>query len=185
MKPKALLIFGVLFGALSLSACGFALRGTPSDTVAPIAASATQVGLSLENNQAAHALKRPLTTRLQMLGVQAHDMASDNANLANTAKNSITVNNLRFRRYELIGVLTEVRVVLFADVRYQIGGKSITQPIQVERSYQYNEASVTTVDSQGNKAHAWLYDNLAERIAEQYHALAKDTAADSTAPNTP
>ena len=88
---------------------------------------------------------------------------------------AIDISNVRFKRYELVGVLTEIRLVLSADVSYQTieNGKpvTLTNPIQVERSYQYNEASVSTDDQQGDQVRDWLYDSLARRITDQYVAI--------------
>ena len=140
---KALALAFVVATATSLSACGFALRGS-DHTAAVIAPANLSTQLILEDNQFALGLKRPLVKRLQLLGV------SEQA----TAANTIKVDNLRLRRYELVGTLTEVRLVMMADVSY-------------------NEASVVTVDQQGEKTKTWLYDHLAQRIAEQYYAKAK------------
>lgn len=147
---------------LAMTACGFALRGSHQTQIPP---HSQKVALVLQDDTQTFALKRPLQQKLTLVGIT--DAQSDN---------QITVSNVRFRRYELVGTLTEVRLVMMADVTYtlqkngQISKKSM--PIQVERSYQYNEASVVALDEQGNKAKLWLYDNLAERIAEQYRMLA-------------
>lgn len=159
---KALALAFVVAAATSLSACGFALRGSDR-TAAVIAPTNLSTQLILEDNQFALGLKRPLVKRLQLLGV------SEQATAANTVK----VDNLRLRRYELVGTLTEVRLVMMADVSYTIGGQTHRAPVQVEQSYQYNEASVVTVDQQGEKTKTRLYDHLAQRIAEQYYAKAK------------
>ena len=65
-------------------------------------------------------------------------------------------------------------------------GKPVTlsNPIQVERSYQYNEASVSTDDLQGDQIRDWLYDSLARRITDQYVAISlpKVTSAGASKP---
>ncbi|SPX84960.1 hypothetical protein [Moraxella ovis] len=159
---KALALAFVVATATSLSACGFALRGSDR-TAAVIAPTNLSTQLILEDNQFALGLKRPLVKRLQLLGV------SEQA----TAANIVKVDNLRLRRYELVGTLTEVRLVMMADVSYTISGQTHRAPVQVEQSYQYNEVSVVTIDQQGEKTKTWLYDHLAQRIAEQYYAKAK------------
>ena len=87
----------------------------------------------------------------------------------------IDISNVRFKRYELVGVLTEIRLVLSADVSYQTfeNGKPVIlkNAIQVDRSYQYNEASVSTDDQQGDQIRDWLYERLARRITDQYVAI--------------
>lgn len=154
---------GVLLclSTLGLGGCGFALRGTAPSTLA-IASEHRQTQIILEDNQTAFTLKAPLTQKLNLLGIQ-----TDSGN------NVIKIDNLRFRRYELVGTLTEVRLVLMANVSYTLNGKTTTNPVQVEHSYQFNEASVSTLDQQGDKVRVWLYDALAERIAEQYRALGR------------
>ncbi len=57
-------------------------------------------------------------------------------------------------------------------------------PIQVERSYQYNEASVSTDDQQGNQIRDWLYDSLARRITDQYVAISLPKVAPNSASNS-
>lgn len=162
--PKQLLISLLCLSVLAMSGCGFALRGTHSTLqVAPHHAN---VQLFLDDNATAFALKRPLTEQLSLLGITSQSSANDH----------IQIKNLRFRRYELVGTLTEVRLVLMAEVSYTLTQDHQTTTkstaIQVERSYQYNEASVATTDSQGEQVKGWLYDALASRIAEQYRTLA-------------
>lgn len=139
-------------GTLTLSGCGFALRGTQA-----LPPAHSSVHIVLNDRQLKHALSQ----QLQLLGIQTGE----------TPKPAIVVKNVRLRRYELIGTLTEIRLVLMADVDYQLASPHSTS-LQVERSYQYNEASVVTLDQQGQRAQQWLYDDLAKRIAEQYRVLA-------------
>ena len=167
-----------MFAGISLSGCGFQLRGYD----APMLFDVNKTAVIIEDNRTSFPLKLPLVSRLKALGVEV----IDNMTLADVANNNqkadaepiaaITVNNVRFKRYELVGVLTEIRLVMSADVSYQSveNGKPITltNPIQVERSYQYNEASVSTDDQQGDQIRDWLYDSLARRITDQYVAIA-------------
>ncbi|WP_066801592.1 hypothetical protein [Moraxella oblonga] len=145
---------------LALSGCGFALRGT--DKSLHVAPQHQSVELTSDETADAFALKQPLTKHLQVRGITT-----------NSANNHIHLQNVRFRRYDFVGTLTEVRLVLMADVVYQFGDKKYQYPLQVERSYQYNEASVVTDDGQDRQTRVWLYDHLSERIAEQYRAIAK------------
>ena len=147
---------------IALSGCGFALRGTtPTLQVAPAYQSTV---ITLDDNPVAFALKRPLATHLQTLGVVVSD----------TAPQQILVTDIHFRRYDIVGTLTEVQLVLSATVNYTLvkDGKATTvsTPMQVAHSYQYNEASVIPSDVQGEKVKVWLYDALAQRIAEQYRS---------------
>ena len=157
-----------------LSGCGFQLRGYET----PLSFEVDKTAVIIEDNRTSFPLKLPLTRRLEALGVEVVDSIAviENANRTNADQiATIRVNNVRFKRYELVGVLTEIRLVLSADISYQTleNGKPITlsNPIQVERSYQYNEASVSTDDQQGSQIRDWLYDSLARRITDQYVAI--------------
>ena len=185
---SALPMFTVLGAAGSLSGCGFQLRGYDSPMLFDVAKTA----VIIEDNRTSFPLKLPLTRRLEALGVDVidnmtlTDVANNNQNTNTETISTIAVNNIRFKRYELVGVLTEIRLVISADVSYQSveNGKPVTlsNPIQVERSYQYNEASVSTDDQQGDQIRDWLYDSLARRITDQYVAIAlpKTTPASAT-----
>ena len=187
MLLTALPMFAVLGAGLSLSGCGFQLRGYD----APMLFDVNKTAVIIEDNRTSFPLKLTLVSRLKALGVEV----IDNMTLADVANNNrkagaepiaaITVNNVRFKRYELVGVLTEIRLVMSADVSYQSieNGKpvTLTNPIQVERSYQYNEASVSTDDQQGDQIRDWLYDSLARRITDQYVAIALPKVAPNSA----
>lgn len=173
----ALPLFTLLSATAAISGCGFQLRGYD----APMLLDVAKTAVILEDNRTSFPLKLPLTRRLKTLGVDvidnmtAADVANNNKQASAEPIAAITINNVRFKRYELVGVLTEIRLVLSADVSYQTmeNGKPITlsNPIQVERSYQYNEASVSTDDQQGDQIRDWLYDSLARRITDQYVAI--------------
>ena len=181
-------MLAIVGATASLSGCGFQLRGYN----APMLFDVAKTAVIIEDNRTAFPLKLPLTKRLEALGVDVitnmtlADIASNNQNVGAETIAAITVNNVRFKRYELVGVLTEIRLVISADVSYQSidNGKPVTlsNPIQVERSYQYNEASVSTDDQQGDQIREWLYDSLARRITDQYVAIAlpKVTPASAT-----
>ena len=183
----ALPMFAVLGAGVSLSGCGFQLRGYD----APMLFDVAKTAIIIEDNRTSFPLKLPLTKRLQALGVDVidnmtlADVASNNQKVGAETIATITVNNVRFKRYELVGVLTEIRLVMSADVSYQSveNGKpvTLTNPIQVERSYQYNEASVSTDDQQGDQIRDWLYDSLARRITDQYVAIALPKIAPNSA----
>lgn len=145
---------------MTLSGCGFALRGaTDSLQVAP---QYQVVELVVPDSQEALHLKRAITKHLTHMHLQT-----------GLSANQIHVDDIRFRRYELVGTLTEIRLVLSAEVSMNVGGRITTAPMQVEQSYQYNEASVVVFDQQGEESKGWLYDQLGERIAERYRAMAR------------
>lgn len=173
----ALPMFTVIGATVALSGCGFQLRGYDS----PMLFDAAKTAVIIEDNRLSFPLKLPLTRRLETLGVSvidnmvAADVVRNNQSVGAEPIAAINVTNIRFKRYELVGVLTEIRLVLSANVTYQTieNGQPITlsNPIQVERSYQYNEASVSTDDLQGDQIRDWLYDSLARRITDQYVAI--------------
>jgi LPS-assembly lipoprotein len=183
----ALPMLTVIGAATSLSGCSFHLRGY--DT--PLRFDVAKTVIVLEDNRTSFPLKLPLTRRLEALGVDVVDSMTliENASNDGAAEQiaTITVNNVRFKRYELVGVLTEIRLVLSADVTYQTmqDGQpvTLTNPIQVERSYQYNEASVSTDDQQGSQIRDWLYDSLARRITDQYVAIGLPKATPASVNN--
>lgn len=186
-------LVAVLSTASLLTGCGFHLRGYD----APMRFDVAKTAIIIEDNRISFPLKLPLTKRLEALGVDVVDGISLIESAANsTASNTsaeqiatIDIDNVRFRRYELVGVLTEIRLVLSADVTYKTfqNGQpvTLTNPIQVERSYQYNEASVSTDDQQGSQIRDWLYDSLARRITDQYVAIGLPKVAPKNASIAP
>lgn len=182
----------VLGSASLLTGCGFHLWGYD----APLRFEVAKTAIIVEDNRISFPLKLPLTRRLEALGVDVVDgitmiESAANSAAANTDAEqiaSIKIDNLRFKNYELVGVLTEIRLVLSADVTYQTmkNGQpvTLTSPIQVERSYQYNEASVSTDDQQGTQIRGWLYDSLARRITDQYVAISLPKIAPNSASNS-
>ena len=176
---STMLITAVLLGSpLLLSSCGFHLRGYD----APMAYSVGSTVLSInEDDIVSFRIKRPLKQRLNAVGINVVDDIGRQINSSNQLYTStIKVSNVQLKRYELVGVLTEVRLVLSADVIYETlnnrdGASSapmiVKNKVQVERTYQFDEASVSIEDKQGAQIQDWLYDNLSQRIADQYVAL--------------
>lgn len=175
---SALLSAFLLGAPLILSSCGFHLRGY--DT--PMTYSTQNAALILnDNDPTSFRLKLPLKQRLNAVGVNVVDEIGKQINSSEQLyTSSIRVNNVQFKRYELVGVLTEIRLVLSADVVYEtldnsegITGEpmAVRNTIQVERTYQFDEASVSIEDKQGQQVQDWLYQNLAQRITDQYVAL--------------
>ncbi|MDV2859269.1 hypothetical protein R0I52_00895 [Psychrobacter sp. CAM01] len=173
----ALPMMTVLGATTALSGCGFQLRGYETPMLLDVAKTA----VIIEDDRTSFPLKLPLTQRLKTLGAEV----MSNTTLDEVARNNrqahaepiavIDISNVQFKRYELVGVLTEIRLVLSADVSYQTfeNGKPVIlkNAIQVDRSYQYNEASVSTDDQQGDQIRDWLYERLARRITDQYVAI--------------
>ncbi|WP_201545626.1 hypothetical protein [Psychrobacter sp. H7-1] len=176
---STMLITAVLLGSpLLLSSCGFHLRGYD----APMAYSVGSTVLNInEDDIVSFRIKRPLKQRLNAVGINVVDDIGRQINSSNQLYTStIKVSNVQLKRYELVGVLTEVRLVLSADVIYETLNNSdgassapmiVKNKVQVERTYQFDEASVSIEDKQGAQIQDWLYDNLSQRIADQYVAL--------------
>ncbi len=159
------MLVGIL--GLQMTACGFHLRGYQT----PMSQNIPNTTLIFSNSRADIALKNALNDKFSLLAIKT---TTDN-NTPNNQTPSIEVKNIRLQNFQLRGVLTEIRMVMSADVTYHIlqNGKIInkTNTIQVQRSYQYDQASVNIDNPQADQIQNWLYDNLAERIADQYMAL--------------
>ena len=183
-KPKrgalctALVSVALLGSPLILSSCGFHLRGYDS----PMAYAVQSTALTInDDDPVSFRLKLPLKQRLNAVGVNVVDDIGRQINSSEKQyTSSIRVENVQLRRYELVGVLTEVRLVLSADVFYETlnntEGKTnepmtVRNKVQVERTYQFDEASVSIEDKQGKQVQDWLYQNLAQRFAAKYVAL--------------
>lgn len=188
----ALLASMLIASPLILSSCGFHLRGYDS----PMTYSAQNTVLSLDdNNPVSFRLKLPLKQRLNAVGVTVVDDIGRQINNSDKQyTSSIRVENVQLRRYELVGVLTEVRLVLAADVFYETLNNTQGQPtepmtvknkVQVERTYQFDEASVSIEDKQGKQVQDWLYENLAQRITDQYVALSLPRVTPVAKPSDP
>ncbi|PID37715.1 MAG: hypothetical protein CR966_00690 [Pseudomonadales bacterium] len=172
LKSKALAMVVVSIYTLLISACGFQLRNDASNTsVANKTLTYKPVIVNSTADEASTALKQPVIQQLNMLGIKtATETATTNNKYAH-----IEINEVGFRKYQLIGVLTEIRVVISAKVTYTYlkNGKvnRHVQPLQVEKSYQFNKASVSAEDQQGEQIRDWLTEALARRIADQYFTL--------------
>ena len=188
MIIKTLLIaLATSLTTLTLSSCGFHLRGMDTTMNYGVGSAV----LSLSDDATTFPLKEPLKNQLEAVGVNVVDDIGRQINQSNQLYTAtIRVENVQLQKYELVGVLTEVRLVLSADVTYQTlqtevsntGSRMpviVKSPVQVERSYQFNEASVSVEDQQGEQVKDWLYDALARRITDQYVALSLPKVAPS------
>lgn len=153
MKTQQILLTILL--SITLSACGFALRGTTKNTYQTIH---DNVVLSVDGDKK---LSDSLKKELALNGI----------NTTINSQNHITVNQINIARYELIGVLTEIRLVMTATAQYQINGQTRTHTLTASRSHQYNEAGVSTQDKEETRTIEWLYNDLARQISEQFYTL--------------
>lgn len=173
----ALVMSAVLGLPLLMSSCGFHLRGYET----PMNYSVQSTALIMDEDTTSFRLKLPLKQRLNAIGIDVVDEIGRQINSSEQIyTSSICVDNVQLKRYELVGVLTEIRLVLSADVIYETfidedGIPSdpikVKNKVQVERTYQFDEASVSIEDKQGQQIQDWLYQNLAQRITDQYVAL--------------
>lgn len=161
--PLVIIALLVLTGALT--GCGYQLRRYPSDAL--FAHHTHQVKLVVTDPQA----KKVIQQKLHLMGY----VMTDDSPQAN-----IGVQNLNIRQYELIGILTEIRLILTADVSYQIGTKTHRYTLQATRSYQYNKATVSASDTEREAIKDWLYQELAYKIGEQYRILLEQSPVQDT-----
>ncbi len=177
-KSKVLIMTGISASALLMSACGFQLRNDGSANVAKnntvvkaVKDAHKPVIINSTTDEVSAALKQPVIQQLNMLGMTA----VTETDTTNNNYPSIKIDEVNFRKYQLVGVLTEIRVVISAKVTYTYlkNGKvnRHVQPLQLEKSYQFNKASVSAEDQQGEQIHGWLTEALARRIADQYFTL--------------
>lgn len=144
----------VLLGAVTLSGCGYELRGMHQNTAT--------VPLSVSLTGGERTLKDALGRELAMAGFVM--TPSD-------GEPSIEIKAVELRRYELVGVLTEIRLLLTASVTYQTPQGKQTHRVEAARSYQYNEAGLSSLDSESDQIRLELNQTLARRISEQYRSL--------------
>lgn len=171
---KKTLVRLVLASALlsQLAACGFQLRGYQSNLTQTLPNTQLIFGNSLEDIAVKNALKQ----QFRQFAIKTEDilLVDSKSTPAPTAA-SIQVSNIKLQTYQLRGILTEIRMVMSADVRYHVlqngEPKTVLNTVQVQRSYQYDQATVATDNPQADQIKVWLYDNLAQRIADQYLAL--------------
>lgn len=146
-------VFTLLLTIL-MAGCGYA----PRDYLNPNS-SGELVAIDIASNDSA--LTQALRRQFALLGIQtATDTQSD-----------VRLNQIELQRYQLVGVLGEVRLVLSATASYNINGVWHTYPIVVSTSYQHNKADPNVDDPEGHQTTKWLHQALASRVAEQYYAL--------------
>lgn len=141
-----------LLGIALLVGCGYTPRGylNPSD-------GGVVIDIANDNPKLSQALKQ----QFALLGMQVD---SD-------GNGTVRLEQIALQRYKLIGVLSEVRLVLSASASYRVGDVWHSYPVVVSHSYQHNEANLGVDDTEGEQMTRWLYQALASRVAEQYYAL--------------
>ena len=184
-----LALTGVL-AATSLSGCGFQLRGYHNNERLKMVRSLPATQLVFGNAPEDVAVKNALKHQFALMTLPTVDgptLTNNSAVLVDTkGQPTIQVRNIQLQTYRLRGLLTEIRMVMSAEVTYQFqqngAPKIIKNTIQVQRSYQYDQANVATDNPQAEQIKVWLYDNIAQRVAEQYLALAVPTTLPAKLP---
>ena len=184
-----LALTGVL-AATSLSGCGFQLRGYHNTERLKMVRSLPATQLVFGNAPEDVAVKNALKHQFALMTLPTVDgptLTNNSAVLVDTkGQPTIQVRNIQMQTYRLRGLLTEIRMVMSAEVTYQLqqngAPKIIKNTIQVQRSYQYDQANVATDNPQAEQIKVWLYDNIAQRVAEQYLALAVPTTLPAKLP---
>lgn len=184
-----LALTGVL-AATSLSGCGFQLRGYHNTERLKMVRSLPATQLVFGNAPEDVAVKNALKHQFALMTLPTVDgptLTNNSAVLVDTkGQPTIQVRNIQMQTYRLRGLLTEIRMVMSAEVTYQFqqngAPKIVKNTIQVQRSYQYDQANVATDNPQAEQIKVWLYDNIAQRVAEQYLALAVPTTPSAKLP---
>lgn len=146
-----------IFIALTTTACGFHLKGTPStQTVENI----NYPNLTVEMPQAYQALKTPLEAHLSAAGIQL-----------NTADGKVLkIVDYQFRRQQLNGKLTEILLSLNVTFRIEDAqGKALTaeRTVRSYRNYQYDVETVNTENQQEQFLSKNMIDDIAQQISLQ------------------
>lgn len=190
-------LFTVFGLCQALSACGFHLQGQQPHASANTHTSniSTQlpVLIDAQTSKSAYALRLSLLKQLTRYDADAHIADTNDqqeqatlASLGVEAANRISIDDVSIQKYQLAGLLTEVRLTMTAKIRYHIhnhvhnihdtstthdGTFTHHRTLMVERSYQYNQTSVSVEDLQRTQTEIELYHAMAQRIADQYIAL--------------
>lgn len=158
-----------------MSGCGYQLRDYERQHLAHLDAPVHRTFvLSFGSGSHHDELARLLQQKLRALGMQQLQGIHASAQ----TQQKIHIDALNFRQFKLVGVLSEIRVVLSAKVYYQWQAadgsiQNHEDTLQVASSYQYNEADISTHDAQNTQVRHTLTDTLATRISEQYHSLSQ------------
>lgn len=165
----------VLLNTLALTGCGYHLRGYDK----PVFQNST-IDLKIANaneihNKTSRNLEKHITTRLLVLGATVNSNYSKRNNLSqltntqpNDMQTQVTVNNINLRKHRLVGTLTEIQLLMTADVIISTKNKKpLTRMLQVQRSYQYDQATVNTANQQEGRIIELMNEAMADKVARQ------------------
>lgn len=194
-------LFTVFGLCQALSACGFHLQGQQPHASANTHMSSISTQLPVlidaQTSKSAYALRLSLLKQLTRYDADAHIADTNDqqeqatlASLGVETANRISIDDVSIQKYQLAGLLTEVRLTMTAKIRYHVHNdihnhvhnvhdtptthdSTFThhRTLMVERSYQYNQTSVSVEDLQRTQTEIELYHAMAQRIADQYIAL--------------
>lgn len=174
MRSILSLIFLITLLTSTLTSCGFQLRGY--DT--PVFKN-QHIRVQVENSERIHNktsrnLDKHLTTKLLVLGATVSSSYSKRNKLNQVqmpeGKNTtlVKVDDIDIRKHRLVGTLTEVQLHMTANLTLNAAGRQpLTRRLQLQRSYQYNQATVNTANQQEGRIIALMHAAMADRIAQQ------------------
>lgn len=170
----------ILILSLLLASCGFKLRGSEQPVfVNP------NITLNVSHSKKNRLLKKKIMQQLTALGASVTDTKQVNHSpeqplsgqvlLDNT---QVRVANIKLRKHRLVGKLTEIQLLLTADVIISSSTKTTRKrQLQTQRSYQYDQATVSTKDAEEARIISLMYEEMAAKISQQI-ALFESTSVD-------
>lgn len=170
----------ILILSLLLASCGFKLRGSEQPVfVNP------NITLNVSHSKQNRLLKKKIMQQLTVLGASVTDIKQVNASpqknlsgqvlLDNTQVNIV---NIKLRKHRLVGRLTEIQLLLTADVIISSNTKTTRQrQLHIQRSYQYDQATVSTKDAEEARIVSLMHEEMASKISQQI-ALFESTSVD-------
>lgn len=170
---SACIATATLCGAVMLSSCGYHLRGYDSPVfqnkyIVLNVDKANQI-----HNKTSRNLEKHITNKLLVLGASVESNYSKRNNLysaapKNTSTTQVQVNAIDLRKHKLVGTLTEIQLIMTTDIRISSTHKgSLDRTLQVQRSYQYDQATVNTENQQEDRIIELMNEALADKVVRQ------------------
>lgn len=159
---------------LLLTACGFQLRGSQINSIQN--QQSIQVVLNVTNTNQAHLTKK-IKQQLLVSGTKVTFKTNKaQPNIPINGQIQLGVNNIYLRKHQLVGKLSEIQLLLTADIQLKktktsqnkpSGWKTRARRIEVQRSYQYNQESVSSNKQQERHIIDIMQQEMAEKITQQ------------------
>lgn len=151
----------ILFFSFLITGCGFHLRGSKKPTF-----NNPNISLSVAQNKKNKRLKEQIVLKLTRLGAVISENTDNHEIMVNKTK--VNISNIKLTKHKLVGTLTEVRLILTADVNISSYNKAQrNQKIQTQRSYQLNQATVNTNNAEQDNLVSLMYQEMAEKVSHQ------------------